>query len=232
VRRLVHVSSWTVYGLNLGRVASEELPLRPMAEPYGATKAEADAEVQRLIAEEGLPAAIVRPGTFFGPGDRLHFGRIADRIRSGRWITIGSGRNALPFVYVADVAQGLLLALDRGEALGKVYNISNDAPLSQTEAWQAIADEIGARPPRLRVPYHPLLAAGYAVEQVAKLARVRQQPPVTRLGVMLFGGDNRHSIDKARRELGYTPRVPLLEGVRLAAEWYRKNGAAPTPAAA
>jgi nucleoside-diphosphate-sugar epimerase len=232
VRRLVHVSSWTVYGLNLGRVATEDLPLEPMAEPYGATKAEADAEVQRLIADEGLPAAIVRPGTFFGPGDRLHFGRIADRIRTGRWITIGSGRNALPFVYVADVAQGLLLALDRDEALGQVYNITNDQPLTQEETWRAIADAIGARPPRLRVPYRPLLAAGYAAEQVTKVARVRRQPPVTRLGVMLFGGDNRHSIDKARRELGYVPTVPLGEGIRLAAEWYRKHGAASAPVAA
>jgi nucleoside-diphosphate-sugar epimerase len=226
VRRLVHVSSWTVYGLNLGRVATEDLPLDPMPEPYGVTKAEADAMVQQLIAEEGLPAVIIRPGTFFGPGDRLHFGRIADRIRTGRWITIGSGRNALPFVYVTDVAQGLLLALDRDQAVGQAYNISNDRPLSQEEAWREIADEIGARPPRLRVPYHPLLAAGYAAEQVAKVARVRRQPPVTRLGVMLFGGDNRHSIDKARRDLGYAPKVPLREGVRLAAAWYREQGAA------
>jgi len=44
---------------------------------------------------------------------------------------------------------------------------------------------------------------------------------VTRLGVKLFGTDNRHAIDKARRELGYTPRVSLREGVRLAAAWYR-----------
>jgi len=226
VRRLVHVSSWTVYGLNLGRVATEDLPLAPMPEPYGASKAEADAVVQRLVADEGLPAAIIRPGTFFGPGDRLHFGRIADRIRTGRWITIGSGRNALPFVYVTDVAQGLLLALDRDEAVGQAYNITNDRPLSQEEAWRAIADEIGARPPRVRVPYHPLLAAGYAAEQVAKAARVRSQPPVTRLGVMLFGGDNRHSIDKARRDLGYAPSMPLREGVRLAAAWYRDERAA------
>jgi nucleoside-diphosphate-sugar epimerase len=42
----------------------------------------------------------------------------------------------------------------------------------------------------------------------------------TRLGVKLFGTDNRHAIDKARRELGYTPRVSLREGVRRAAAWY------------
>jgi nucleoside-diphosphate-sugar epimerase len=46
---------------------------------------------------------------------------------------------------------------------------------------------------------------------------------VTRLGVKLFGTDNRHAIDKARRELGYAPRVDLHEGVRLAAARYREQ---------
>ena len=48
-----------------------------------------------------------------------------------------------------------------------------------------------------------------------------QEPLVTRHGITLFGADNRHSIDKARRDLGYAPQVPLREGVRLAATWYQ-----------
>jgi nucleoside-diphosphate-sugar epimerase len=223
VTRLVHVSSWTVYGMNLGLAATEDLPLRPLDEPYATTKAEGDLVVQRMIAEEGLPATIIRPGTFFGPGDRLHFGRIANRIRAGTWITIGSGHNALPFVYVTDVVQGLLLALSEERAVGQAYNITNDQPLSQGEMWHAIAEDIGSRPPRTRVPYRALFVAGYAAEQAARLTRTNSQPPVTRLGVMLFGGDNRHSIEKARRELGYVPRVALRVGIRLTADWYRSR---------
>jgi 2-alkyl-3-oxoalkanoate reductase len=217
--RLVHVSSWTVYGMNVGRPANEDDPVAPFPEPYGASKAEADLLVQRMIGD-GLPAVIVRPGTFFGPGDKLHFGRIADRISANRWPLIGSGENALPFVYVSDVVQGLLCALDEESAAGRVYNITNDRPLSQRDAWKAIAEEIGARPPRVRLPYHPLYAAGYLAERLAPPSRTSRQPPVTRLGVMLFGGDNRHSIEKARDELGYEPRVDLREGIRLSASWY------------
>ncbi len=115
------------------------------------------------------------------------------------------------------------MAFGHERALGQAYNIANDRPLTQREAWCAIAEEIGAPPPRIRVPYHALFAAGYAAEQVARLTHAQRQPIVTRLGVMLFGGDNRHSIEKARRELGYTPRVALRDGVRLAAAWYRKQ---------
>jgi 2-alkyl-3-oxoalkanoate reductase len=219
--RVVHVSSWTVYGMALGRPAGEDFPLKPFREPYAVTKAAGDLAVQRMIAEDGLPAVIIRPGTFFGPGDRLHVGRMADRLRAGRGVIVGSGDNALPFVYVTDVVQGLLLALDRERALGQAYNITNDRPLTQRQLLYALAHEIGANPPRLHLPYPALYAAGYAAERVAALKRSECQPVVTRPGVKLFGTDNRHAIDKARRELGYRPWVALREGVHLAADRYR-----------
>ncbi len=112
VHRFVHVSSWTVYGMDQGAPCHEDRPLAPFSEPYAISKAEGDRLVQRMVAEEGLPAAIIRPGTFFGPGDRLHFGRIADRLRAGRGVIVGRGDNAVPLAYVADVVQGLLLGLD------------------------------------------------------------------------------------------------------------------------
>lgn len=232
VRRLVHVSSWTVYGMALGRPATEEFPMRPFREPYALTKAAGDVAVQRMVAENRLPAVIVRPGTFFGPGDHLHFGRMADRIRQGRGVIVGSGDNALPFVYVTDVVQGLLLALDSEHVVGQAYNITNDRPVTQRQLLHAIAREIDVSPPRLHIPYRPLYAAGYAAEHIAKIRRAQRQPIVTRLGVKLFGTDNRHAIDKARRELGYTPQVGLLDGVRLAAEWYMGGTADSTATAA
>jgi nucleoside-diphosphate-sugar epimerase len=222
--RVVHVSSWTVYGLALGRPVDERFPLRPFNDPYPITKALGDMAVQRMIAEDRLPAVIIRPGTFFGPGDELHFGRMADRLRAGKGVIVGSGDNALPFVYVTDVVQGLLLALDHERAVGQAYNIANDRPLTQRQLLNAIAHEIGADPPRLRIPYQALYAAGYAAERLATLTPSRRRPPaVTRLGVKLFGTDNRHAVHKARRELGYAPRVALHDGVRLAAAWYRSQ---------
>jgi nucleoside-diphosphate-sugar epimerase len=223
VRRVVHVSSWTVYGMDLGRPADEHFLLKPFPEPYAVTKAAGDIAVQRMITDHHLPAVIIRPGTFFGPGDHLHFGRIADRLCAGRGVIVGAGDNALPFVYVTDVVQGLLLALDTEHAVGQAYNISNDSPLTQEQFLRAVADEIHACPPRLHVPYRALYAAGYAAEHLAALTRSRRQPLVTRLGAKMFGTDNRHAIEKARRELGYRPRVSLREGIRLAAVWRLRN---------
>jgi nucleoside-diphosphate-sugar epimerase len=231
VRRLVHVSSWTVYGMGLGEPAREDFALNPFQEPYAVTKAEGDRLVQRLIAEHDLPAVIIRPGTFFGPGDRLHFGRMADRLAADKGIIVGAGDNHLPFVYVSDVVQGLLLALDRACAVGHAYNITTDRPLTQVQLLRAIAREIGAGPPRVQIPYRLLYAGAFGAERLSGVLRQQGPPLVTRLGVKLFGTDNRHAIEKARRELGYEPRVPLEDGVRLTARWYRGRGGSYAPTA-
>jgi nucleoside-diphosphate-sugar epimerase len=223
VQRIVHISSWTVYGMGIKRPVSEHFPLAALNEPYSVSKVLGDRLVQRMIAEHHLPATIIRPDTIFGPGDHQHIGRIADRLRAGRSIIVGSGRNRMPFVYVTDVVQGLLLALDRPEAVGRAYNIANDQPLTQEELLRAIAQEIGAASPRVRVPYSALYAAGYLAEQAARLSRSGRKPILTRLGVAIFGADNPHTIDRARQELGYSPAVPVREGIRIAADWYRQE---------
>lgn len=221
-RRIVHVSSWTIYGMAHGRPLTEDIPPAPWHDPYWITKAQGDLLVQRMIAKDYLPAAIIRPGTIFGPGDRLNFRRIADKLRAGKSLIIGSGRNALPLVYVTDVVQGLLLCADLDRAQGEAYNITNDQPLTQEEFLRAVAQELGTAPPRLHVPYHAAYAIAFAAERATRFMR-SEHPIVTRHGVTLFGTDNRHSIDKARTELGYAPRVRLYEGVKLACSWYQQH---------
>lgn len=224
VRRFIHMSSSSVYGMGLGRPADESFPLAPFPDPYPITKAAADRVVQRMIVRDRLPAVIIRPDQIFGPGDRLHFGRMADRLRAGRAVLVGPGDNAMPFVYITDVVDGLLLALDHDRAVGRAYNITTDRPLTQRQMLAAIAREIGAAPPRVRVPYRALYAAGYLGERVAGVKHFRSRPPITRLGVAFFATDNRYAIGRARRELGYRPRVDLLDGVRTTAAWYLRGG--------
>ncbi len=222
VRRFVHTSSHTVYGLGYGRFLTEKDALRPDPDPYSITKAEGDRLMQRLMLKSGVETVILRPGTFFGPGDRLHFGRIAQRMRNGKGVIIGRGDNALPFCYVTDVVQGFLLAAYHDKAPGNVYNVSNDRPLTQQEIFNAIADDVGGKRPTRRLPYLPLYYGSIVAEKVALIAHTR--PILTRLGVMMFGTDTSHSVEKARSELGYEPKVDIRQGIRLAAAWFHAGG--------
>jgi nucleoside-diphosphate-sugar epimerase len=223
VRRFVHTSSHTVYGLGHGRFLTEKDPLRPDPDPYSITKAEGDRLMRRLMLDSKVETVILRPGTFFGPSDRLHFGRMAQKVKDGKGLILGKGDNALPFCYVTDVVQGFMLAAYHENAPGNVYNITNDRPLTQQEMFDAIADAVGGKRPTLHLPYVPIYYGSIVAEKV--VARVtRTKPVVTQLGAMMFGTDNRHSVAKARRELGYEPKVDLREGVKLAAEWFNAGG--------
>jgi nucleoside-diphosphate-sugar epimerase len=223
VRRYIHTSSHTVYGLGYGRFLTENDALRPDPDPYSLTKAEGDRLMRRLMLNSKIETVILRPGTFFGPGDRLHFGRMAQKMKDGKGVIIGRGDNALPFCYVTDVVQGFLLAAYHENAPGNVYNITNDHPLTQLEMFNAIADAVGGTRPTRHLPYLPIYYGSIVAEKV--VARVtRTRPIVTQLGAMMFGSDNRHSVEKARRELGYEPKVGLRTGIKLAAEWFNAGG--------
>src|SRR6266516_6485996 len=222
VRRFVHTSSHTVYGLGHGRFLTEEDELRPDPDPYSITKAEGDHLMRRLMLKSAVETVIIRPGTFFGPGDRLHFGRMAQRMKNGKGIIIGRGNNALPFCYVTDVARGFLLAAYHEKAPGNVYNISNDRPLTQQEIFYAIADDVDGKRPGRHLPYLPIYYGSIVAEKIASITHTR--PIVTQLGAMMFGTDNRHSVEKARRELSYEPEVDIREGIRLAAAWFNAGG--------
>lgn len=222
VRRFVHTSSHTVYGLGHGRFLREEDPLRPDPDPYSLTKAEGDRLLQNLMRDGRMETVILRPGTFFGPGDRLHYGRMAQRLKSGKGLIIGRGNNALPFCYVTDIAQGFLLAAYHRNAPGNVYNITNDQPLTQQEIFNAIADDVDGLRPTRHLPYLPIYYGSIGAELVAALTHTK--PVVTRLGALMFGSDNKHSVEKARRELGYEPAVRLRDGLRLAAAWFNAGG--------
>ncbi|HVB20708.1 MAG TPA: NAD-dependent epimerase/dehydratase family protein [Ktedonobacteraceae bacterium] len=223
VRRFVHTSSHTVYGLGYGRFMTESDPLRPDPDPYSITKAEADRLIRRLMLTSAMETVILRPGTFFGPGDRLHFGRMAQKTKDGKAMLLGRGDNALPFCYVSDVVQGFMLAAYHENAPGNVYNITNDRPMTQAEMYNAIADAVGGVHPKIHVPYLPVYYGSIVAERV--VARItRTKPLVTELGALMFGSDNRHSVEKARRELGFEPQVDLLEGIKLSAVWFNAGG--------
>ncbi|HYZ57789.1 MAG TPA: NAD-dependent epimerase/dehydratase family protein [Streptosporangiaceae bacterium] len=229
VKRFVHVSSITVHGNDVRGKADEESPLRTEPNPYSRSKVAGERLLQRMIRDDGAPVTIVRPGWIYGPGDTASFGRFAQMIDEGRMLIIGSGENHVPLAYVCDVAEGVLLAGAAEHANGRTYLLVNDEPVTQREFLNAIAAELGVPAPSRRIPYRAAVALGAAAETVGHLTRRQQPPPVMRYGLQLLGGENRFSIDRARRELGFSPAVGFAEGVRLGVAWYRAASQAKTP---
>lgn len=219
VRRVVHVSSVAVHGNDVGGRADEHAALRPDPDPYSRSKAAGERVVAELVSR-GAPVTVVRPGWIYGPRDRSSFARLARLSQAGKLAVVGSGRNRLPLVYVRDAARGVLLAGAAPGAQGRAYLLVNDEPVTQRDYLDAVAAELGAPAPTRQVPYRLALLAGLAAERLWRLASRPGPPPVSRYGLRMLGGENDYCVERARRELGFAPRVGLAEGVRRAVAWY------------
>lgn len=226
-RRVVHVSSITVHGNDVRGMADEDAPLVTEPNPYSRSKVAGERLVRRLVDREGAPVTVVRPGWIYGPRDVASFGRFAQMIEAGSMVMIGSGANHVPLVYVRDAARGVIQAARADSARGGTYLLVNDEPVTQREYLHAIAQALEVPPPERRIPYRLALATGAVAETATRWAHRRQPPPITRYGIQLLGGENRFRVARARRDLGFAPQVPMVEGVREAVAWYRATQMVP-----
>jgi dihydroflavonol-4-reductase len=221
--RVVYTSSVAVLGLRAtGDPADEETPVAfaDMIGPYKQSKFRAEAEVRRLVADEGIPVVIVNPSMPVGPGDvkPTPTGRMIVEAASGRVPAyVDSGLNV---VHVDDVATGHLLAFERGE-VGERYVIGGE-DMSLRDILCSVTAAAGRQPPRLRLPHGAVLPVAYAAEAWSRLIGGRE-PFVTVDGVRMARKRMYYSSAKARRTLGYNPG-PALGALSDAVAWFRENG--------
>ena len=229
--RFVHVSSITVHGNDVRGTADETSPIRVEPNPYSWSKVAGEQVVQGIIRDRQAPITIVRPGWMYGPRDRASFGRFAEMVSQGKMFVFGPGNNHLPLIYVRDAARGVILAGRVEDAIGQTYILVNDERVTQMQYLGAMARELGAAQPSRHIPYGLGLALGFASETVGKVLRW-EQPPLTRYGIQMLGGENRFVIAKARRELGFEPQIGVDEGVRRGIAWLTSSEGASTATAA
>lgn len=217
VRRLVHVSTVDVFGLQKGPV-TDETPLTPSGYPYPDTKIKAEREVWSYYARFSLPVSIIRPTMVYGPGDRTFVPEIAAALLKHQPVLLGPSSLTVDLVYIDNLAEGIVLALRHPSAIGRGF-IINDGSMLFHDYIRSIADVIGVKPFPLRIPV--LCAKAYAAFQEGYygLRGRRNRPELTRYAVDFITRGVPHRADAARDVLGYKPQVSIQRGIRLTQEW-------------
>jgi nucleoside-diphosphate-sugar epimerase len=195
----------------------EEEPLSP-AEPYGASKAEAE---RIALAYAGrLPVAIARPPRIMGPGDRenLLFFRIARR-----GLALSFGDRPLSWIDVDDCARAFLLLGEREEARGEAFFLASPETITAEGLMVEIAGALGVRPRRVPVPAVLLRGAAAAADLVSDLTG-RKLPLNRKLAAQVLAPGWVCDPSKARVRLGFEARSPLAESIARAARWYVDRG--------
>lgn len=213
LQRYVFVSSIAAYGPGLDH--RESSPLVPDDEPflYAQHKATSERALFRMHADSGFPATTFRPPFVHGPRqpfDREQF--FWDRLRDGRPIVLPDGGTApMQWVFVSDLAEACVRALEVPAAVGEAFNVAHVERLTQRSYVEALARVAGAIPTFASVPRSAIRAAG-------------GDPFAGNLyfGVYLDIPTHTSVIEKAPRLLDVTP-TPLDDALRESYAWYKSQ---------
>ncbi|MBI5823606.1 MAG: NAD-dependent epimerase/dehydratase family protein [Chloroflexi bacterium] len=184
------------------------------------TQLNADSKSVRLAAEDaihssGLDFTILRPTMIYGsPRDR-NMWRLIRLLRISPVMPIfGDGNSLQQPIFVDDVAQAVLLALQTDATIGKSYNIAGKAPLTYNQVIDTVATALGKRIWKLHLPFMPIVRALQFTE------RLRIRLPIKAEQVLRLNENKDFSYEEAQRDFGFSPRA-FGEGIGVEASFIK-----------
>ena len=220
IQKLVHCSTIGVHGDVKEIPADEDTPFNP-GDLYQQTKLIAEKRVWKFYKETGLPISVIRPISMFGPGD-LRMLKLFRMISKKRFVIVGKGDALFQPAYIDDVVKGFMLCLNKDQATGEAFIIGGEEYVSLNELFRIIAEELGVKPPRLKVPMLPVIFLATLCEKICVPLNI--EPPLHRRRVSFFKNNRAFNINKAKRILGYLPEISLREGIKRTINWYKDQG--------
>ena len=220
VRRVVHCSTVGVHGDIEHPPANEDAPLRP-GDQYQISKLEGERLAREAGGRFGIEVTIARPSGIYGPGDRRLL-KLFRGVARGRFPMLGHGEIYYHLTHIDDLVEGFRLCGEHPAAAGRTYILAGGEYTTLNQLVALIAEVAGVRPPTLHLPVWPFWIAGALCE--AFLVPFGVEPPLYRRRVDFYTKSRAFDISRARRELGYEPRVGLRYGIDQTLNWYRDHG--------
>ncbi|XP_010548504.1 PREDICTED: 3beta-hydroxysteroid-dehydrogenase/decarboxylase-like [Tarenaya hassleriana] len=233
VKRLIYTSTSGVVfdGVHSVLNANESMPYPSKhSDSYTETKSEAEALVLSSNGCNGLLTCCLRPSAIFGPGD----GGISSLVSAAKGGTfkfiIGDGNNLFDWTYTENIAHAHICAeraLASGgdiseKASGQAYFITNMEPTKFWDFVSEIIEGLGYERPSIKIPVFVVMPIAYLVELIYKLfgPNALKLPHLTPWRVRFISLSTTFDCSKAKERLGYTPIVPLQEGIRRTVDFF------------
>jgi len=217
LRRFVNTSTFSVYSNQnkpKGSVLDESCPMEPHPErrgdAYSFAKVKQDEIVMEYAKTRGLPYVLVRPGVVYGPGNKSFTGRVGVGT-FGIFLHLG-GSNLIPMTYVENCADAIVLAGLAPGVDGEVFNIVDDQPLTSRQFLRAYKRQVR----KFRSLYVPKFISYHLCwlwEWYAHWSQGQLPPTFNRLAWHAYWKKTRYSNQKIKQRLGWTQRVPTVEGL-------------------
>jgi len=207
VRRFVYLSSIKVNGEGTNGAPFTERAAPAPVDPYGESKARAEASLRALEREAGLEVVVLRPPLVYGPGVKANFLQLMHWVDRGMPLPFGSVHNRRSLVFVGNLADALVACCEHPAAAGRTFLVCDGNDLSTRDLIERLAVALG-RPARL-VPLPARLL------QLAAMLTGRRAQADRLLGSL------RIDASALRETLGWQPPFDADRAFALTADWYR-----------
>lgn len=225
VKRFIHVSTPSIYFTFDERIdVKENDPLpKQFANHYAYTKFLAEKVVDEAW-NEGLPVITIRPRALFGPEDTTIIPRLIKVNREKFIPFIDKGEILLDLTYVENVVDALLLCMNSGQhTLGQKYNITNGETVRLKDVLNLVFKRIHEPLKTKRVNYQWMFQLAKLLEWLSVTFQNGKEPLLTRYTVSVIGKSQTLNIEKAKKELGYVPKISMEEGIIEFAKWWERQ---------
>lgn len=224
IAKLVYISSASaVYEGEDIRNGDETLPYSSISQaPYADSKIAAEKDVLAFSGTTVTEACAIRPHVVFGPGDNRFVPAILEKAAAGRLKRAVGNRDKLSdFTYISNLVDAVVAAEQKlqpgSPACGQAYFVTNGEPMAFFDFVEKFIVALGYPPISGKVPYWLAYTAAAIVEGIDTLkgGSISAENGMTRFAMRYMVTDHYYSIDKARRDLGWSPAVSLDEGIAL-----------------
>jgi nucleoside-diphosphate-sugar epimerase len=222
IKRLVFLSTISVYGPSEGAILTEDSPTRPLTF-YAQSKSAAESIVISARRADGAAlGTVLRLGAVYGARIKGNYKRLVHALNRGRFILPGSGLNRRTLIYDKDVSRAILLATEHDMAAGRIFNVTDGQFHTVNDITLAIRHALGRNYPTLYLPTRPVRWIVAFTEKF--FGFIGLHPPITHEAINTFLEDIAVDGRRFHDMLGFYPRYNLQKGWKDAVSEMRKSG--------
>jgi nucleoside-diphosphate-sugar epimerase len=226
IERFIYISTLSVCFNSKNRFLVKESDFLPSEFINTYSKTKRDAEI--MLENSKIPYIILRPWALIGRGDRVIMPRLIRAFDEGKLRIIGNGKNIADLTSVENIVEAVILSIQTDEyGLYQTYNISNGEPVVLWKCIEYMLASLGKELPKNRIPYSVAIAIAHLMELKSKFTS-NKEPTLTKYGVRTLAKSFTIDISKARKLLGYEPKVTIRKSIDEFVKWYLNEGRSKT----
>lgn len=225
VKKLVHVSTFAVYGYESLKDVKEDQPYGKNHHSYSKSKMMAENYLfEKYDRGKGIPISIIRPPSVFGPQDRKNLMDVLKLIKYKRTMLPGKGDQQISWAYTYDIADLLVKMAEDDRATGEAFNVKT-GDLTSKELILKLGELLNIKKIKIRsIPIWLTCLAGWLGSAYGKILRKKEGPLIHRQIVRMVIHDHACNIEKAKHLLGWIPKISLDEALKRTIEWFIDSG--------